>query len=232
MYTKDAWGEKTPITKDNFFEVCKPRIELNGNYTWTRKAAMSTLVHEMCHYYCNMNGWRPVQHHGNEFRSIAFKVSQRSNEFFSVDRIAKAEQMDQMELNSVFAEKKKRRMEAKVSRLFIVLVYMKNGEVRLVNANGMPLVRQIMEIEKNDGRCKTIMVSQDSDLVGCLFENGYKHEMRTYRYWDITTKPIREKIEKYNFKTIFEDGNIMESDIRKMVRKCLFLLESFRRRTV
>lgn len=220
MFTKDMWGDKNYITKENFASVCKPRIELNGNYRWSKKAALSTLIHEMCHYYCNMNGWRPVQHHGNEFRSIAFRVSQKSNEFFTVERIAKAEQMNEMEINSVFAEKKKRRAAAKASRLIVVVMYMKNGEVRLMNANNWNLVGEVERIESKEGRCLRLLTSQDPELVALLFEKGYRHEMRTYRYWDITGKPIVNELDKFKFTTRIDNGTVMEMtrrDLKEMI---------------
>lgn len=205
IYKKDYWGDKTYITRENFVELCKPRIELNGNYRWTRKAAISTLVHEMCHYYCNMNGWRPVQHHGNEFRSIAFHVSQKSNEFFTVERIAKAEQMDQMELNSVMAAKKQRRMENKKSRVIATFLFMSNGTVRYLNACGWNLVELIKKEEAVRGnRCDKILASQDAELVEKLFSEGYRHVMRTYRYWDFTNKPILNELENYDILKVWE----------------------------
>lgn len=224
MFTKTYWGDKEFITKNNFAEVCKPRIELNGNYKWSRKAALSTLIHEMCHYYCNMGGYRPLQHHGNEFRAIAFHVSQKSNEFFTVERIAKAEQMDEMELNAVFAEKKKRRADAKASRMIVVLIYMKNGDVRLINAANWNLVGEIERIEAKGGRCQRLLTSQDPELITFLFEKGYRHEMRTYRYWDIAGKPLEKELGRFQFNTRIDNGQtvgLTEGDIKSMAKTCV-----------
>lgn len=96
-YVRDMWGDKIWLDTDNFNRYANPEIQLNGNYNWTEKAALSTLVHEMCHYYDYKDGWAPVQAHGPSFRSIAAMVSSKSNEFFTVQRLAKAEQMDEME---------------------------------------------------------------------------------------------------------------------------------------
>ena len=229
IYKKMPNGEKKWVTKENFVEICKPRIELNGNYRWTKKAAISTLVHEMCHYYCNMNGWRPTQHHGPEFNSIAFEVSRKSNDFFSVQRIAQAEQMSEMELNSVYAEKKTRRETAKKSRIIAMLIYRKNGEVRLINASNWNLVGDVERFEVTHGNCKKIMLSQDPDAIAYLFENGYRSTMRTYKFWDVTTKgPLLDKLNTFNWQTRWEEGvsemvtpNISKMNISEIVRSSI-----------
>lgn len=203
--TNSYYGnEKEYVDKNNFVEICKPRIELNGNYRWSRKAALSTLVHEMCHYYCNMYGWRPAQHHGNDFRAIAFKVSQKSNEFFTVERIARAEQMTEMELNSMMSAKKARRLENKKSKVIAMFLFMTNGEVRYINAISWDLVGKIERLEIQNGKCKKIILSQDADLVQKIFDMGYRHTMRVYRYWDFTGKPILNELENYNISVRWE----------------------------
>ena len=42
-------GKLFPTDIDDFVYYLNPEIKLNGNYNWTEKAALSTLVHEMCH---------------------------------------------------------------------------------------------------------------------------------------------------------------------------------------
>ena len=96
-YFKDSEGNKLVITEEDYNYFFNPEIKLNGNYNWTEKAALSTLVHEMCHYYTFRNGFAPRQAHGPEFRKIAAEVSMKSNDFFIVERLAKAEQMSEME---------------------------------------------------------------------------------------------------------------------------------------
>lgn len=199
IYYKDLqWGDKTYVDRSNFVEICKPRIELNGNYRWTKKAAISTLVHEMCHYYCNMNGWRPMQHHGPEFRAIAFQVSQRSNEFFTVERIAKAEQMQGMELNGTMAAKKQRRLDNKKAKIIAVFVFKKDGHVRLINAINREVLVEIERIEFKGTGCEKIVYSQDANLIQMLFDKGYKSTMRSYRYWDVTREQFVKELDNYD----------------------------------
>ena len=208
IYKRDYQG-KVYVNKDNFFEICKPRIELNGNYRWTKKAALSTLVHEMCHYRCNMHGYRPTQHHGSEFRSVAFEVSRRSRDIFTVERIASAEMMDTVELNSVAAEKKKRREENKKSRLIAVLVYLNNGTIRLVMTSSKDVIEEIVSFESKQNRCSKIVYSNDPDLKAFLIEKGYRTDTRSYRYWEIqNARDVLAEIGKYEFTTLWECGKV------------------------
>ena len=99
-YVKDNWGDSFMLQPEEFVYYMHPLIQLNGNYNWTEKAALSTLVHEMCHYYVHRNGYWPKQAHGPEFMQVARMVSAKSNEFFTVERLAKAEQMEQMDFTN------------------------------------------------------------------------------------------------------------------------------------
>lgn len=96
-YFKDSCGNKFMITEEDYNYYFNPEIQLNGNYKWTEKSALSTLVHEMCHYYVYHNGYAPKQFHGPEFREVAEMVSKKSNDFFTVERLARAEQMKEMD---------------------------------------------------------------------------------------------------------------------------------------
>ena len=207
IYTRGGLGdsEKIWINKENFVEYCKPKIELNGNYRWTKKAALSTLVHEMCHYYCNMNGWRPAQHHGPDFMSIAFHVSQKSNEFFTVERVARAEQMSEVELNSEFAEKKKKREEAKKAKVIMTFIFMANGTVRLVNALNNEVVNNIVRLEFTGSRCKKIVVSRDPALMDVVFSRGYKGTMRAYRFWEVQNEDFVKELDNYDTQVKWEN---------------------------
>jgi hypothetical protein len=69
------FGDKY-INRDNFAEICKPKIGINGNYSGTEDVFLGVLVHEMCHYYTYRNGFRPVRPHGREFNAISKKIAQ------------------------------------------------------------------------------------------------------------------------------------------------------------
>ena len=102
--------DRTYIDKSNFVDLCRPQIELNGNYTGTEHSFLATLAHEMCHYYTYMNGYAPKQGHGREFKDIGSIVSYRSNGMFTIQRLASAEQMTEMELSDEMKAKRAKRL--------------------------------------------------------------------------------------------------------------------------
>lgn len=195
-------GYKFYITQDNFVNLCKPQIELNGNYRWTERAALSTLVHEMCHYYTDMKGIILRQAHGREFKQIASHVSSLSNGIFTVERLAKAEQMQEMELDNKYVEMKQRRLDNKKNKMIILLIYKDNGEIRLINCNSQTLAERIVSIEKkrNDS---TIKMSTNNELKDFLFSKGYKKAFTTYRFWPIENKPWVKSLDNFPMETIF-----------------------------
>lgn len=195
-------GRKFYITQDNFVNLCKPQIELNGNYRWTERAALSTLVHEMCHYYTDMKGIIPRQAHGREFKQIASHVSSLSNGIFTVERLAKAEQMQEMELDNKYVEMKQRRLDNKKNKMIILLIYKDNGEIRLINCNSQTLAERIVSIEKkrNDS---TIKMSTNNELKDFLFSKGYRTAFTTYRFWPIENKSWVKSLDNFPMETIF-----------------------------
>lgn len=205
---KEDWNGKTYIDADNFVELCKPVIYLNGNYRWTEKAALSTLVHEMCHYYCNRNGYYPVRSHGLEFQSIAARVSAKSKDFFTVEQIASAEQMNEMELDANIKAKNNKREENRLTKIIPTFVFYKNGSIHLTNANGINVVRYIINYERESKRnnVKTIKICKDNNLKQLLFNSGYKSAMVKYRYWDITNdKKITSILNQYEMEEVYTE---------------------------
>ncbi len=113
-YIRNYNDDEVSIDEEDFSYYFNPEIQLNGNYRWTEKAALSTLVHEMCHFRQHMFGfWEgrgtrgsfTVIHHGPTFMRVAEAVSAKSNEFFTVDKIASAEQIKEMDFTDEIKEK-------------------------------------------------------------------------------------------------------------------------------
>ena len=220
IYLLDNWGYKEYVDYDNFFDICIPYIKLNGNYRWTEKAALSTLVHEMCHYYCEMYGYYPKQAHGREFRTIAAIVSSKSDGIFTVERIASAEQMNEMELDADIKVKNDIRKQNKENRIILMFIFMQNGEIRLVNANSMKLVDLILYNYNNNkyvgsNKVKEIKISTDNNLKKIVFENGYKKACTTYRYWEIQNKPFVKELDNYVTKTVLSTEPIQQTSSEK-----------------
>ena len=205
MYHRNVSYEKEYANYDNFVRICEPCIQLNGNYKWTEKAALSTLVHEMCHYYTYMYGVVPKQVHGREFKNIALIVSSKSSGFFTVERIASAEQMGEMKLDESIKAKNDKRLENKKNRVIVVVIQMNNGETRLINANGRNVVNMVVKAEKKHKikNAKCIKISNNDNLKNSIFDAGYSSSMMTYRYWDITKKKdLLDKINEFEFEEI------------------------------
>lgn len=179
-----TWDGRLFVDRYNFYDVCKPIIELNGNYSGAESSFTATLVHEMCHYYDYMRGTVPKQGHGSSFRYIASVVSNRSNGEFTVKRLASAEQMAGYELNDEMKVKRERRKSNLISKLCAVFVFTKKGTVRLVTTTSADLIRTIrMRAEANGDE---VVLTRDPKMIEHLVGRGYKSNARTYRYWDFT----------------------------------------------
>ena len=132
-----GYDEYFMVHSETFPGLMHPEIQLNGNYNWTEKSALSTLVHEMCHYLQHIEGFyegvgtykynqrtRTNQvitfkwlHHGNTFLSVANKISKKAasvlgNGIFTVESIASAEQMKQVD----FTDQKKEQHNKKAAK--------------------------------------------------------------------------------------------------------------------
>ena len=186
MYATRGW-DKVYIDKNNFVNLCLPQIELNGNYSGTEHSFLATLVHEMCHYYTYMHGYAPKQGHGREFKEIGYIVSQRSNGMFTIQRLASAEQMTEMELSDEMKAKKAKRLANKKSSVTAILVFTKEEKVKLTITSSQSLINMITTTEKERG--DNVVATNDAEVIEYLFGKGYRKNMRTWRYWSLEDKP-------------------------------------------
>lgn len=182
----NGW-DRTYINRENFVQLCRPTIELNGNYSGTEHAFLATLVHEMCHYYTYMNGYAPKQGHGAEFKSIGYEVSQRSRGMFTIQRLASAEQMLEYELNDEMKAKRANRLANKKASVSAIVVFTPEGKVKLTITSNQNLMNMISTSEKERGN--DVKISNDSEVIEFLFSKGYKKNMRSWRYWSLEDKP-------------------------------------------
>jgi predicted SprT family Zn-dependent metalloprotease len=191
MFANQGWN-KAYIDKSNFVDLCRPRIELNGNYTGTEHSFLATLVHEMCHYYTYMYGYAPKQGHGREFKEIGYVVSQRSNGMFTIQRLASAEQMTEMELSDEMKAKRAKRLSNRKSSVTAILVFTKKGEVKLTISSNPSLINMISSSEKERG--ENVVTTNNAEVIEYLFDKGYRKNMRTWRYWSLEGKPWLEEL--------------------------------------
>ena len=194
----------TEIYQVNFCEICKPKIAINGNYSWTEDALTNTLVHEMCHYYTYMFGICPKQAHGPEFRQIAYEVSKQSGGRITIQRLASAEKMSQLELDADIQAKNQKREDNKKSKMTALLVYMTNGDVQLTLTTSHTLIDKIVKYFRYSDMyynraIDKICISNNAELINFLFDKGYKRAFRTHRYWNIGDKPWIGQMAKWDY---------------------------------
>lgn len=219
MYIDD-FGRRTYINKNNFVELCRPCIQLNGNYSGTEDALQNTLVHEMVHYYDYMYGNCPKQGHGPRFRRISAMVASKSNGKFSISRLASAETMSNYKLDDEMQAKRDRRTANKKARAMAIFVYLSDGSIQLtmINRENSTVLRQICTyFDKRRDEFNEIITSSDPELIEMLYNSGFKRLMRTWRYWNVENQPWIGNVKKYNFETILKNNDMKENTIHNIV---------------
>ena len=208
MFRHNEWfpNDKEYVNKSNFYSVCRPSIELNGNYSGTEHAFLGTLVHEMCHYYTYMNGYAPKQGHGTEFRNIAYRVSYKSNGELSIQRLASAEEMQNFELSDEMKAKREKRLSNKKASLMAIFVYNINGTVKLSTTSSQALATRIIDSYKKLDVPK-VVVSNDLRLIELLYSHGYRRNFRTWRYWNVENTDWIKTIDNYDIK-VYNNPNM------------------------
>lgn len=211
------------INAANFVKYTKPMIGLNGNYKRTEHMWLNTLVHEMCHYYTYMNGQVPVQAHGTEFRQIGQIVGIRSNGIFDIKRLCDAENIG--ELDGEIAAKRQARDDKKKNNMTALLVFRTNGDIQLITTTSQGVIQQVVD-DNNKLICKRVVSTNDIGYIEYLWSLGYKHNMRTYRYWPVQGKDLVDEIKNYDF-TVLKGEPMNEAyqftneDIKLMVEMVL-----------
>ena len=211
-------GQISTVNENNFYEETKPFIGINGNYKRTESAWLNTLVHEMCHYYTYRKGYAPVQAHGPEFRNIAAFIGFKSNGVFDIKRFISDEEA---ELDYKISDRNEKRESNKKSKLKVILVFKKNGQVQLVTTTSESLIDKIVT-QNNSHFCDKILKSESPELIEYLWNRGYKHNMKTYRFWPVENTDIVNEFNKYPHTRLERWGineicNLTKSDIKLMV---------------
>lgn len=213
MFIFNPWSNtRRDIDRSNFVEYCNPVISLNGHYSGTEKSLQETLVHEMCHYYDYMFGICPKQAHGVNFRRISAMVSSRSNGMFTVQRLASAEVMSGYQLDKDMQDKKDKRIANKKIKAFVIFVFKKDSDVEMTitSKGNIGIFKQIVNYYRDGngyGKAKSIVTSEDPELIEMLFNAGYKRIMRTWRFWHVGDKPWINTLDNYdiNEEFVFEN---------------------------
>ena len=135
-----------------------------------------------------MNGYCPKQGHGTEFKEIGYIVSSRSNGLFTIQRLATAEEMNELELNDEMKAKREKRLANKKASVTAVIVFTQEGKVKLTITSNQNLVNLITKTEEGE-RNEKVVSTNDANIIDYLFSKGYRKNMRTWRYWSLEDKP-------------------------------------------
>lgn len=211
---QDSYLYRINITKTNFVSVCNPTIGINGNYTGTEYAFLTTLIHEMCHYYNYMDGIAPSSSHGSEFKNIVYAVCERSNGLFSYDDVINSEVIrNQYKLDDKIIQTKKNRLENKKSKMYAVFAFMDHGPIRLTTTSNKALLDKICDINNylNPSSVVKILVSNDSVLIDKLFELGYNTNCRKWFYWNVAGKDWLSLLDSVKTSVIYDSSTVNES---------------------
>lgn len=206
------YGVRTKINENNFVELCRPKISLNGNYSGTEYAFLNTLVHEMCHYYTYKRGYCPTQAHGREFNNIGEYISNKSGGFFTIQRLASAEEMEGYVLSDEMVQKQLKREERKKTSIMAIFEFCTNGEIRLTTTSNESLISyRCAIIGRND--VDKVITSRDINLINFLFDQGYRKNFRTFRYWNVTNEDWLDILNKVEINVIENPTSSIKENI-------------------
>lgn len=185
LYVKTDDMHDIYINRENFFKLAKPVISLNGNYSGPENVFLSTLVHEMCHYYTFMDGRIPNKGHGTEFYNIGNKVSARSNGLFTIERLASAEDVSKLKLDDKIVQRKLKRENTKKQKITALFIYRTDGFIGLTTTSNDVLINRIENLVINDDVFLKIVKTNDMNVINAIYDYGFKQDMKKMGCWRI-----------------------------------------------
>lgn len=195
-----------PINKENIVQYCNPTIILSNMYRFNEYGAILVLIHEMCHYRVEYNGFYPKQAHGPEFRSVCSRVSYMTNGTISIERLLDAESVG-IEASEELVAKRQRKEDSILRRLNYHLVVINNGsEIELLNIGNSNVINDIVSYNNKKGNKFSIYKIIDSDIISELYNKNFTHFMRTYRCWNVLDSVTLKNI-LGNYINNLDDGN-------------------------
>ena len=212
------------INPKNFAEICQPLIEINALFIGSKKSWLSTLLHEMCHYYVEMQGFYPKQGHGPEFQNIAAIVSSKSNNLFPVQRIASAEQMSEFQLDSTVQKKRQQRTLNKKNKTNFIFIELSSGEIKLVTTSQWGLINLWIIKAQNQNNIKRIIICTDPEICSELFDAGYRKDFRTLKYYPVKPDLFKRVLgsenatlyQKENSAAVFNESKTIKLNKRQL----------------
>ncbi len=132
---------------------------------------------------------------------------------FTIQRIASAEQMTELELNDEMKAKREKRLANKKASVTAVIVFAKNGKVKLTISSNQSLINMIESSEKERG--ENVAVTNDAEVIEYLFSKGYKQNLRTWRYWPLEGKPWLDELKSMLPETSGETLGVQRPQVQR-----------------
>ena len=106
---------------------------------------------------------------------------------FTIQRLASAEDMSNLDLSDEMKAKNEKRLENKKSNIVAIFDFRTNGHVCLTTTSNKSLIEMIVGNYDSVATNKVI-VSNDKKLIDFLFSKGYNKNLRAWRYWYVENK--------------------------------------------
>jgi predicted SprT family Zn-dependent metalloprotease len=220
MFYQNNYGTRIPISYDNF-ELTMPKIGLNMDFERTELAWITTIAHEMCHYYTYMYGRAPKQAHGTEFKSIASKIKILTNNLINISTYSDLS-MDGSKYTDEVQDKINRTTARKKNNMTALILYKDDGKIWLITSTLPEVIKRAKTVCY--GKCNTIISVKDPDFIEYLWNNGYKNNMRSLRFWDIKNTKVEKDLGDYEYEVEYRKGDPVTftlSEIKEMVKSVL-----------
>lgn len=231
LFFKNPSGICFYINRNNFAKLCKPLITLNDAYTAPEEQFLTTLVHEMCHYYTYMEGTVPTSAHGEEFKAIARSVNYRSKGRFKITTKASVERMMNYKLDdnvqARLQAKAAKRKETEFAKLYTVLMFGENV-IGLVTTTSQKLVRTHLLNNAISKRFKEIIHVTDPEFLKKCIEHGFTRNFKSpHYYYNVTNTDFAQNGKDYKHTVLYKEEETMKESmnleriIDRMVRRSI-----------
>lgn len=171
---------KTAVTKyarGYFSCLGKCTIALNGNYKSTEKSWMTTLAHEMCHYYVFIRYGRTPIAHGKEFKAVCNKVNSMHSSVKLIYKLGIYASVEQR-CESVLVGLKKKNLE-----YFVIETNLPSKPIMLITTLHKNIIERCLKRVKALGIYIGSYYIEDETLKERLFEIGYRINIRSVRWY-------------------------------------------------
>ena len=120
--------------------------------------------------------------------------------------------------------KQEKRQATKKASTYAIFDYDINGNTFLTLTNSKKLIEEITSFIRNPYSTHVI-ITNDSNVLDALSEDGYTHVCRTWKYWKVTNKPFLSLVDSADKKIFnnpnFKDSNIVNETIHKVVSETI-----------